>query len=529
MLSSRFGLRSQLLTALLLALMALVALLLMVLAGQQAITVGGPLDHQLQRDRALLAALSPSPLYVVEAVGHVEELMNGDSAATFGEALIAIKAVQSRFDQARQQWAGIALSTAAAPLFSRAMSEADSLFALIEQQLVPALRDNQRQQARQPYLLIRDAFVRHRAALEELQPLLASELAASQQRAAAQAVRFTQVVIAVAVALMLLVSAFMLWSCRDLLRRLGADMDHLIERLRFGDLAGHDGAARPVPPGSVLAEIELLLLRGRVAGQGADQDRQLRQLLEQHDGRVMLVDGELQILLISSRLQSAWAAQGSDESEPSALPVVGSNLGQWYPAADAPARLSRAAEYGSRVRLTLGGVDYLLAVRRLAAGDGQLLGLWLEWLNADDLARQTRAAQRQRFNSLRAMVIESRAAMRAHQVKLLSAIGMVEVDEVSQGEEVERLLALHTYDVIICDWEMTGMTALSLLTRLRANPATATVPFVMCTSVASREGIMAAVAAGATDYIVKPFEPRVFQEKLARLLLRQQAGDKPQS
>ncbi len=74
MLSSRFGLRSQLLTAWVLALLAIAALLLLMLVGQQAITVGGPLDGELQRDRALLAALSPSPLYVVEAVGHVEAL-----------------------------------------------------------------------------------------------------------------------------------------------------------------------------------------------------------------------------------------------------------------------------------------------------------------------------------------------------------------------------------------------------------------------------------------------------------------------
>lgn len=527
--SSRFGLRSQLLTALLLSLLAMAGLLLLMLAGQQAITVGGPLDAQLQRDRAMLAALSPSPLYVVEAVGHVEELMNSDSAATFGEALIAIKRVQSRFDEARQQWAGMQLSSAATPLYTRAMNEGQSLFKLIEEQLVPALRENQREQARQPYLLIRDAFVRHRAALEELQPLLASELGAAQQRAAQQVVNFTRLVIAVGSVLLVLVSAFMLWSCRDLLRRFGGEPELLIERLRFGDMAGQEPPLRPARPGSVLAEIELLLLRGRVAGQGADQDRQLRQLLEQYDGRIMLVDAKLQILLISARLQQGWAALTSADGQPLSLPAVGSNLEQWYRAADAPSRLSRAAEFGARVRLTLGNLDYLLAVRRQLGSDGQLLGLWLEWLDADDLARQARALQRQRFNSLRAMVIEGRAAMRAQQVKLLSSIGMVEVDEVSQGEEVERLLTLHHYDVIICDWEMTGMTALSLLTRLRANPATAAIPFVMCTSVASRENIMAAVAAGATDYIVKPFEPKVFQEKLARLLLRQQAADKPQS
>ena len=55
MLSSRFGLRSQLLTAWVLALLAIATLLLLMLAGQQAITVGGPLDGELQRDRALLA------------------------------------------------------------------------------------------------------------------------------------------------------------------------------------------------------------------------------------------------------------------------------------------------------------------------------------------------------------------------------------------------------------------------------------------------------------------------------------------
>ena len=46
---------------------------------------------------------------------------------------------------------------------------------------------------------------------------------------------------------------------------------------------------------------------------------------------------------------------------------------------------------------------------------------------------------------------------------------------------------------------------------------TKTTPFLMVTAEALKENIIQAIQAGASNYIVKPFTPQVFEEKLSAI------------
>lgn len=72
-------------------------------------------------------------------------------------------------------------------------------------------------------------------------------------------------------------------------------------------------------------------------------------------------------------------------------------------------------------------------------------------------------------------------------------------------------------DWIFSGWELEGMTGYEFLEKVRKNPATATIPFVMMTSHDDRESIVKALNAGVTDYLIKPFTHERFLEDVQRI------------
>ena len=74
------------------------------------------------------------------------------------------------------------------------------------------------------------------------------------------------------------------------------------------------------------------------------------------------------------------------------------------------------------------------------------------------------------------------------------------------------------FDLIISDWNMPKMTGMDLLRKVRADDRFKTVPFVMVTAEGKRENVIAAVQAGVSNYIVKPFNAATLKEKLVKVI-----------
>jgi DNA-binding response OmpR family regulator len=82
----------------------------------------------------------------------------------------------------------------------------------------------------------------------------------------------------------------------------------------------------------------------------------------------------------------------------------------------------------------------------------------------------------------------------------------------------------HPPDLAILDVMMPGMSGLEVCRELRKDPATAKVPVILLTALAQEADVTAGFAAGADDYIVKPFSPRDFTMRVQAVLARAQAG-----
>ena len=60
-------------------------------------------------------------------------------------------------------------------------------------------------------------------------------------------------------------------------------------------------------------------------------------------------------------------------------------------------------------------------------------------------------------------------------------------------------------DIVLSDWEMPNYTGLEMLKEVRSNDKFTNLPFIMVTGVRSTENVMAALQAGVSGYLVKPF------------------------
>jgi PAS domain S-box-containing protein len=109
-------------------------------------------------------------------------------------------------------------------------------------------------------------------------------------------------------------------------------------------------------------------------------------------------------------------------------------------------------------------------------------------------------------------VADDNADMRAYVQRLLSPHWQVEA--VADGVQALAVARARVPDLVLTDIMMPGLDGFALLRALRADPRTATLPVLLLSARAGEEARVEGLAAGADDYLVKPFAAR---ELLARV------------
>ena len=88
----------------------------------------------------------------------------------------------------------------------------------------------------------------------------------------------------------------------------------------------------------------------------------------------------------------------------------------------------------------------------------------------------------------------------------------------SSGEEALKALAKRSFDLVLSDIRMPGMSGMDLLTQIRSEHADMAV--MMLTAVSSMETAVEAMKIGAYDYVIKPFETDDLVMRVDRALER---------
>ena len=117
------------------------------------------------------------------------------------------------------------------------------------------------------------------------------------------------------------------------------------------------------------------------------------------------------------------------------------------------------------------------------------------------------------------LVVDDEPVVRDVCARLLSREPDLVVSLAEDAEEALELLRAQRFDVLITDKNLPGMGGVELISEARAlQPA---LEAVMITGYSSSESVIAAFAAGASDYILKPFEDlRVVRAKVRAALER---------
>jgi len=118
----------------------------------------------------------------------------------------------------------------------------------------------------------------------------------------------------------------------------------------------------------------------------------------------------------------------------------------------------------------------------------------------------------------RAVVIDDSKAIRMILGKTLTALGY-EVVQARNGKEALDLFEKDAagYSLALVDWNMPEMNGLEFVKRIRLEPRFASVALMMVTTETQVEQMVAALEAGANEYVMKPFTREIIEDKL-RLL-----------
>jgi len=121
-------------------------------------------------------------------------------------------------------------------------------------------------------------------------------------------------------------------------------------------------------------------------------------------------------------------------------------------------------------------------------------------------------------DDLKLLIVEDREVMLKIIRRLLVQLGFNDIDGAANGVKALEKVRDKSYDLILSDWNMDEMSGFELLKHVRADPRTADVPFILVTAEAKPENIMAAKAAGANGYLLKPFKLDMLQQTIEEVL-----------
>jgi two-component system chemotaxis response regulator CheY len=120
--------------------------------------------------------------------------------------------------------------------------------------------------------------------------------------------------------------------------------------------------------------------------------------------------------------------------------------------------------------------------------------------------------------SVPVLVVDDYSTMRRIIKNLLNQIGFTNIEEADNGAAAYDKMRGRKFGLVISDWNMEPMTGLELLKLVRADSALKSTPFIMVTAESKTENVVAAKAAGVSNYIVKPFNAETLKTKIASVL-----------
>lgn len=118
---------------------------------------------------------------------------------------------------------------------------------------------------------------------------------------------------------------------------------------------------------------------------------------------------------------------------------------------------------------------------------------------------------------MKALLVDDSRTMRSMLRRIMIEQGF-EVSEAADGQQaLDALADAELPDVALVDWNMPVMDGLQFVSAVRNNPDLRRITLVMVTTESEQSQIVRALAAGAHEYLIKPFTADALVDKLSFL------------
>lgn len=158
----------------------------------------------------------------------------------------------------------------------------------------------------------------------------------------------------------------------------------------------------------------------------------------------------------------------------------------------------------------------------------QLLDSAMKKLAALTLAKtssapaSTKAAPRQSISmqTARVLIAEDNKESANMLLALLEDFGIKHIDTAKDGRDAfDRIKSAEDpYDIILCDWDMPELSGIQVHQKAKASNTLRGAHFCMVTGISEAKKIREAIQQGVNDYIVKPIDGNVLEEKIKNTL-----------
>ena len=85
----------------------------------------------------------------------------------------------------------------------------------------------------------------------------------------------------------------------------------------------------------------------------------------------------------------------------------------------------------------------------------------------------------------------------------------------ASGREALSMISRQVPDMVLLDWMMPELSGLDTLRAIRELHSSSRLPVIMCTAIGEEMSVVAAISAGANDYMTKPLSIPILRARMA--------------
>ena len=126
-------------------------------------------------------------------------------------------------------------------------------------------------------------------------------------------------------------------------------------------------------------------------------------------------------------------------------------------------------------------------------------------------------------DGFRLLIVDDKANMRRTLRNMLRQFGFHQISEAEDGDVALKRVCSEKFDFVICDWNMPNMSGVEFLRHVRGDERFQDLPFLMITAELEEGTVAESIEAEVDGYILKPFQPKTLEDKMADIIKRKSA------